>query len=113
MLIGLDKGGQFILNNNILNKDIKDKKISKIKIDPQNIVIWDYKSGRYLCYAKVEGKILNNDFSTLFWIGNNYGLYEKNKTISGWIYYQTYMPTVEKKSQKQSAIYFLCRINSK
>ncbi|AZV46376.1 hypothetical protein C3L23_03535 [Nautilia sp. PV-1] len=91
-----------ILNQDILNQDIKNKDISPLKIDPENIVIWDYKSGRYLCKAKVTGKVLNKNFSTFLWTGSDYGIYEKNKTLTGWIYYQTYMTTSEEKKAKEN-----------
>lgn len=76
-----------ILNNQIL-------KNGTLKIDPNNIVIWDYnKVGRYSCKAKVNGK--NNDDRLNPYLLPQYGLRLNSKTnqISGWVNYNTYKTT--------------------
>jgi len=89
-----------ILNQDILNKSIDKKYISKLKIDKDNIVSWDYKNNRYLCKAKVTGDALKK-FDTLFWVGSNYGLYRDKNKVEGWIYYKTYMTTKDLKKYKK------------
>jgi len=76
-----------ILNNQIL-------KNGSLKIDPNNIVVWDYnKVGRYYCKAKVSG--LNNDDKLNRYLLIPYGLSFNSKTnqITGWINYNTYRTT--------------------
>ena len=76
-----------ILNNQILEN-------GSLKIDPNNIVIWDYnKVGRYYCKAKVSG--INNDKNLNPYLLIPYGLKYDAKTnkISGWINYNTYKTT--------------------
>ena len=76
-----------ILNNQIL-------KNGTLKIDPENIVVWDYnKVGRYYCKAKVSG--INNDDNLNSYMLMSYGLSfnSKSKEISGWVNYNTYKTT--------------------
>ena len=76
-----------IVNNQIL-------KNGTLKIDIDNIVIWDYnKVGRYYCKAKVNG--VNNDKKLNQYLLIPYGLSFDAKTnqISGWITYNTYRTT--------------------
>jgi len=85
------------LAEGIINNDLSHKKVS-IKIDTDNIVEWDYKDGRYLCKAKIDGtydkKMSFFDKSLL----NAYGLYfKKDGKVKGWIFYQTYLTTKEMK----------------
>lgn len=76
-----------ILNNQVL-------KNGTLKIDLNNIVIWDYnKVGRYYCKAKVNG--MNNDDNLNQYLIMPYGLSFDSKTnqISGWVNYNTYKTT--------------------
>ena len=76
-----------ILNNQILKK-------GTLKIDPENIVVWDYnKVGRYSCKAKVSGINSSDNLNT--YILPLYGLSLNSKTneINGWVNYNTYKTT--------------------
>jgi len=76
-----------ILNNQVL-------KNGNLKIDSNNIVVWDYnKVGRYYCKAKVNG--INNDNKLNPYLLIQYGLSFDSKTnqISGWVNYNTYKTT--------------------
>jgi len=73
----------------------------KVVIDRKNIVEWDYKNGRYLCRAKATGYVKNATPGDLLWL-SKYGLEVKdNETLDGWLYYQTFFPTVERERIKR------------
>jgi len=94
------------LAENILNKTLFSKIVNKyttpIKIDKNNIVEWDYKNGRYLCKAKVSGDILNSKDKYFLYSFRPFGIYENKNKIEGWIYYQTFITTKEKKKLKEN-----------
>jgi len=100
-----DDSSAIMLAEKIINEDLGKGKIS-IKIDTNNIVEWDYKDGRYLCKAKINGTYDKNLSFTKKLMFNNYGIiFNKNNTLNGWIYYQTYLPTVEMKKLKNNESY--------
>ncbi len=85
------------INNNLSKGDIS------VKIDPMNIIEWDYKNGRFLCKAKISGTYKKN-MSYLKKISlATYGIDfdSKNNKLSGWIFYQTFLPTVEMEKLKK------------
>jgi len=101
-----DKVSTISLVENIMNNDFTKGDVS-IKIDPSNIIEWDYKDGRYLCKAKLSGTY-NKKISYIKKVAlQSYGLSfdEKTNKVSGWIYYQTYLPTVEMKKLKENKEY--------
>jgi len=101
-----DKKSVVNLVESIMNNDFTKGDVS-IKIDPLNIVEWDYKNGRYLCKAKVSGTY-NKNISYVKKVAlQSYGLSfdEKNNKVNGWIFYQTYLPTVEMKKLKENKDY--------
>ncbi len=76
-----------ILNNQILKK-------GDLKIDTDNIVVWDYnKVGRYYCKAKVSGINNNDDLNTYMLIPYGLSFNSKTNEINGWINYNTYKTT--------------------
>lgn len=82
------------LTEKILNNQIM--KNSNLKLDINNIVVWDYnKVGRYECKAKVSG-LLEKDIGGR-WILPLYGLSVDKQTnkIAGWIKYNTYTTTTD------------------
>lgn len=93
---GMKCNNQEVINltEQILNNQIM--KNSDLKLDLNNIVVWDYnKVGRYECKAKVNGVSKNGIEGT--WILPVYGLSinKENNKISGWIKYNTYKTTQE------------------
>jgi hypothetical protein len=90
------------LAESIINNDLSNKKVS-IKIDTDNIVEWDYKDGRYLCKAKINGTYDKNMSFFNKSLLNPYGLYfKKDGKVKGWIFYQTYLTTKEMKKLKSN-----------
>ena len=76
-----------ILNSQILNK-------GTLKIDQNNIVIWEYnKVGRYNCKAKVSGINHDDELNRYMLIPYGLSLDSKTNEISGWINYNTYETT--------------------
>ena len=95
------KLAQDIINNSFAKGDLS------IKIDRNNIIEWDYKNGRYLCRAKIEGTY-NKKISYIKQLAlEKYGFKFDSKTnkVSGWILYQTYLPTVEIRKLKNGKEY--------
>ena len=101
-----DKESVVHLVEKIMNNDFTKGDVS-IKIDPLNIIEWDYKNGRYLCKAKVSGTYDKNISYMKRVALQSYGLSfdEKNNKVHGWIFYQTYLPTVEAKKLKENKDY--------
>ena len=93
------------LAENILNTKLfptfVDKDITPLKIDKDNIIEWDYKNGRYLCKAKVSGKILKKEKYFLYLL-EPYGIYQNKNKVEGWIYYQTFVTINEMKKLKEN-----------
>jgi hypothetical protein len=69
----------------------------KVVVDRNNIVEWDYKDGRYLCRAKVKGYVENATYGDLLWLSEHGLKLKDNGTLEGWVYYQTFFPTVDRK----------------
>jgi len=84
----------------LLNKNIFYGK-ALIEVDRKNIVVWDYKSRRYLCKAKIKGDIFEDLDAIKSLALTKYGIQVTGDNVSGWVYYTTYASTYEWKRAKE------------